>query len=335
MNLTDLQVELHAIEDRISSLQNEIEKMKPRSEDEKIAALEQITKAAAQYPLECSDMKEQAEDTKKDYIVCLTHITLADESNIHEKLLYICRLAKGMGLQMSAETILRMGMEVDKIYFDRACLELKQWKYSLLTDALILANITKEATDATFSLIADLSKIMECDKEELRVIAHVAKAVLTNDFNVLSQIPSLTKNRWMGQFQHHIPASWIKSKRELCGKYFTGVMPSGAMGGQKVKHRLPAESLVKKGDVLVAYEGESPEEIFSDKTAFLWLRSSEQQNLPAEKTILAPCDGIVFFIEGKTLLSATQITMECVYAYVVSYFDDYKDFCQWHKKKHG
>jgi len=34
-------------------------------------------------------------------------------------------------------------------------------------------------------------------------------------------------------------------------------------------------------------------------------------------------------------LDDSQITMKCVYTYVVSYFDDYTDFCQWFKKKHG
>ncbi|MGN0421680.1 MAG: hypothetical protein ACI4EY_02980 [Lachnospiraceae bacterium] len=47
MNLTELQIQLRFIEDHISALQVEIEKMKPQPEDEKKAMFEKITKMAA------------------------------------------------------------------------------------------------------------------------------------------------------------------------------------------------------------------------------------------------------------------------------------------------
>ncbi|MGN0421679.1 MAG: hypothetical protein ACI4EY_02975 [Lachnospiraceae bacterium] len=155
---------------------------------------------------------------KKDYITCLAYIVLADENKIYEKLLYLCRLSHGMGLSISSEEILRMGMEVDKTYLDKACSELKSWRYSFLTDTLIIANITEEASDSLFELIADMAKIMECEKQDLRAAAMVAKAVLIDNFDVLKQLPVPSKNRWMGQFQQHIPVSWIRSQRIKCGE---------------------------------------------------------------------------------------------------------------------
>lgn len=47
MNLTELQIQLRAIEEHISDLQTEIEKMKPQPEDEKKAMFEKITELAS------------------------------------------------------------------------------------------------------------------------------------------------------------------------------------------------------------------------------------------------------------------------------------------------
>ena len=52
MNLTELQIQLRSIEEHISDLQAEIEKMKPQPEDEKKAMFEKITELASKYPLE-------------------------------------------------------------------------------------------------------------------------------------------------------------------------------------------------------------------------------------------------------------------------------------------
>lgn len=221
MNLTELQIQLRSIEEHISDLQVEIEKMKPQPEDEKKAMFEKITELASKYPLESRRFLKSANVDVKAYISCLAYISLADDNKIYDKLLFLCRLSHGMGLPMASEDVFKMGLEIDEKYFDKACSELMGQKYSFLADALILVNITEEATDASFRLIADIAKIFECDKEDLRAAAMVAKAVLIEDFNVLKQIPLPSKNRWMGQFRQHIPGAWIKAQRVKCGSLCT------------------------------------------------------------------------------------------------------------------
>lgn len=339
MDLTDIQVELRKIEEHISLLQAEIEKMKPQTEDEAKAALERITKLAAKHPLDNRRLTEAAA-TAKDYVSCLSYILRVDENRIYDRLLYLCRLSQGMGLPYSAEDVLRLGMEFDEQHFDEACSSLKDEKYTFLTDALILANITGETADASFSLIADVAQIMGCDKEDLRVIAYVAKAVLTDDFDVLRQMPVPNENRWMGQFGQHIPVSWIESQREFCGKYCTEVTitesyKSLKLQPCKVNSRLMAGSIVRKGEPLVVYEEKELPAGNSGFTNLFWridLVVEERSDLP-QKTITAPRDGIVFFIEGEENITANNRVGKYVYAYVVSYFDDYADFCQWHKKE--
>lgn len=51
MNFTELQMELRSIEEHISQLHNEIEKMKPQIEEEKKTDFEAISRLARKHPV--------------------------------------------------------------------------------------------------------------------------------------------------------------------------------------------------------------------------------------------------------------------------------------------
>lgn len=347
MNLTELQIQLRSIEEHISDLQTEIEKTKPQPEDEKKAMFEKITELASKYPLESRRFPKSSNVDVKSYISCLAYISLADDSKIYDKLLYLCRLSHGMGLPVPSEDIFRMGLEIDEKYFDKACSKLKSQKYSFLADTLILVNITEEATEASFRLIADIAKIFECEKEDLRAAAMVAKAVLMEDFNVLKQIPVPSRNRWMGQFKEHIPAAWIKAQRIKCGQLCTEIKKNSSTfsnfynplktvmeesGGETsfpcvIKNRLQAGTIVQVGDVLISYE----ESVRRMKTTHWY--DVNYGTVKEQKTIAAPCDGVVFFIESNKKGSTAAQSEKYIEVYVVSYFDEYAAFSDWHKKK--
>lgn len=355
MNLTELQIQLRSIEEHISDLQTEIEKMKPQPEDEKKVMFEKITEMAAKFPLENRRFSKTSITDVKAYLCCLSYILHADDSKIYDKLLFLCRLSNGMGHSIPSEDIFRMGLEIDEKYFDKTCAELKEQKYSLLTDALILVNITEEATEASFRVIADIARIFECEKEDLRAAAMVAKAVLVEDFNVLKQIPVPSQNHWMGKFEHHIPSSWIKSQRIQCGKICTEKkiisspylhlrpdrpeIETASTDACVIKKQLPSGAIVRKGDVLVSYEEKvkkyKPKEdpfysafgsIFEGLDAFA-------ETVVEKKTLNAPCDGVVFFAESTNKDSTKELIEKYLEVYVVSYFDEYAAFCDWHKKK--
>lgn len=364
MNLTELQIQLREMEEHLSVLQGEIEKMKPQPEEEKKKTYEAITKIALKHPLNNRIFSQTTLGLRKTYISCLSYITLADGKNFEEKLLYLCRLAHAMKCFTSAEEVLRLGMEVDKEYFEKACFELVKVKDSFLTDALIVANLTEEATDATFALITDIAKIMESDKEELRVMALVAKSVLMNDFDNLLKLPVPAKNRWMGRFREYIPTSWVEEQRYMCGRYCTSIekkiQTSNSIYGSdfaailansmnrsvadliktepcKVKKRLQAGSIVRKADVLVEYEEKVKETANNSTSGYssFYARLSAATEEPKEKTvtkkIVAPCDGVLFLIEDEERDVKNNELRKYVVAYVVSYFDDYTEFCKQYK----
>lgn len=328
---------------------------------------EKITDMASKFPLENRRFSKATMVDAKVYVSCLAYISLADDSKIYDKLLFLCRLSHGMGLPMSSEDIFRMGLEIDEKYFDKACSELKDQKYSFLTDALILVNLTEEATEATFRLIADIARIFECEKEELRVAAMVAKAVLIEDFNVLKQIPVPSQNRWMGQFKEYIPDSWIRSQRVPCGEICTeqykkrteeerenmvlrylegtGEAPDNKEFDKKnpcvIKKRLNDGTVVKKGEELVLYEESVKRKKQKSNTAsssslmgfFANLSDSIYETVVEKRSIYAPCDGIVFFAKEQRKSDVPGYADKFLEIYVVSYFDDYADFYEWHKKK--
>lgn len=264
MNLTELQVQLRSIENSICALQTEIEKMKPRPEEESIAILEKITAIAKPFPLSNKHFQGTSPELKRTYITCLAYITLSDNNSIYEKLLYLCRLAYGMGLSVSAEEIYRMGVEVDKAYFYNACEELKSLRFSFLTDALALINITEDASYDSFVLIADMAAIMNCEKEDLRAAAMVAKGVLTGNFDILKQLPCPRKNCWMGQFREHIPNSWLIAQRKKCGDICMSrqieddsqlmIVGLKKIVSYVIKDKVEEGAVVKAGDILVTYE---------------------------------------------------------------------------------
>lgn len=373
MNLTELQMQLRSIEEHISGLQMEIEKMKPQPEDKKKIMFEKITEMASKFPLQNRHFSKASMIDVRAYISCLAYISLADDNNIYDKLLFLCRLSHGMGLPMSSEDIFKAVLDVDEKYFEKACSELKGQKYSFLTDALILVNITGQASEASFRFIADIAIIFECEKEDIHVASMVAKAVLVEDFDILKQIPIQSKSRYMGQFRQHIPYSWIRSQRVKCGslcieqylpkdfitlnfetisaiykkevavynkkvneseKYFNSIPCT-------VKKRLNAGTIVKKGEELLAYEEKVKKKKLSNNSSYLpfyakvaaTFSETDYETIIENKSITAPCDGVVFFIESDKKGEVSEHTDKFLEVYVVSYFDNYTEFCEWHKKK--
>jgi len=83
LNLTELQVELRTIEDRLSVLHNEIEKMKPKTDEEKKTDYEALTKLALKHPLGNRTISNAPEDIKKLFFSGLSYMILSDETDIY------------------------------------------------------------------------------------------------------------------------------------------------------------------------------------------------------------------------------------------------------------
>lgn len=282
-----------------------------------------------------------------------------DNSGFEEKLLYIGRLAVGMGHPFRSDVIHQMGVGMTKTHFEKACNDLIPLKYSFFTDALIVANLGGKVSESVFTLIADIAKVVDCDKEELRMAAMVAKAVLIDDFDVLKNIYSTKENNWAGAFREHIPGSWIIAQRVKCGEVCYEIKnetsshivarPQGIFGWFSKAQEIHNSNVgfhgidklaehggfVKAGERIIDCKGNDnkyikiPKNIFTDELSIEINKLVKKQ----EKSIFSPCNGTVYFIEDEQYIRSKKETRKWLSVYVTSCFDNYSDLCEWHSKE--
>lgn len=330
MNLTDLQMELRSIEAHIANLHGEIEKMKPQPEKEKKADFEQITTLAAKNPIERISVKNAPIEIKKLFFSSLSYVLLQEEADFYNRILYLCRLAKGCGFDTTAENLYKLGLEFEMNDLNKLCQVISDYKYTYLVEMLIMANISDEASENIFAIITDFASAFEISKEELRVLGMTAKGVLIDNVNFILGMPTPSKNMWSGKLKDYLSKAWIEQHRIDCGLLYTkkyivdknetidSFVERCIFGlGPPCKEEIPCEikkcvqtgTIVKKGDVICTY------------------------NENEEKNIKAPCDGVAFFVDVKKNGEIKDIEDEYIAIYVVSYFDDYSDFSAWYKEK--
>lgn len=331
MNLTDLQVELRSMEERLSVLQREVEGMKPKTEDEKRAQFAEITKLALKSPLRNPQVSAASEGSRNKYIQSLSYLLLSSESEMSGKLLYLSRLAAGCGENLTAEEIYKAGLEIQTEDFDEICADLQNLKYPFLVDAMVMANMSVETPEKDFAVVADIAGIFGCGKEEVCILSWIARAVLACDWDVLDHIPAAPQSirKISGDVIKMLPREWIRAHRRECGRVcveckmknlysgyagFVAFMSDSFSDAKRnkttIKMRQQARTIVKENDILVQYE-------------------IVKNGITEEKELLAPCDGVVFFIEDEEDGKDEERTYLVVY--VVSYFDDYEDFVEWYK----
>lgn len=319
MNLTELQYELRDIEKHISQLHFEIENMKPKTEGEKKKDFDVITRLAKQHPIKGLGISNASDVQKKLFISSLSYLLLAEERNMYARLLYLCRLAYGCNLKMTVEDIYTLGLEFESKDIDKLCMDLEKFKGSYLIEAFIIANLLEESSTKILSIIADIAEIMGCDHEEIRVLAQIAKSKLMDNLDIVNCIPLPSKNRWTGKFEDYISKSWIESQREKCIEICTKkyCKKTSLLGVQyhivvdfpcTVKNSVESGSVVKNGTTIIEYEEEVNKEL---------------------RKITAPKDGIAFFAKTKKKNAVSGKEDEYLCVYVVSYFDEYSDFCKW------
>ena len=351
MNLTDLQVELRLIEEHIAGLHNEIENMKPKTEEQKIIDFNQITILADKNIVVNDDIKMMSEQTKKLVISSLAYIILQDKNDFYNRILYLTRLAKGSEFNVSAEDIYRYGLEFELKDIDNLIQDADEYKYTYIIESLITVNISENVSSDMLSIIADIADMFGISKEELRVLGMAAKSVLIGNMDNMLNMPVPSENIWSGKLRNYLSQKWIKNNRKLCerlcvekyvkayrGFFWHSVKEDIKEKACEIIKMAQVGDIVKKGDVICTYKEyiyESQDEV----TMILHqqrLVDDEQVDDSdykiTEKTIIAPCNGIVFSINDEKCGESKDNTDKYISIYIVSYFDDYDDFHSWYRK---
>lgn len=322
MTLTDLQVQLRSIEQSLSVLQTEIEKMKPKASAENKQNFEKITRQAKQFPIDNETLLQQDKSIKKSYIAGLSYLLNVDHDGFADKLMYLCRISYGVNLSLSAEEIVQLGMQFESEDLEKFQFDLANCAYKFLVDGLTIAGLTGQPSETLLSIIADFAQLLGCDKEDLCVTSYIAKANLTQNTDILNQVPVSQIKKDLSVYRPCVPTEWIEAQRVECGHFaksqddcdsmFLPFSRTKSRCFEFLKYRLRKNGeIVKKGDGILL---------------FGLIRQD------TEKALLASVDGRVIFIEDeKTDLYGSPKTR--LYVYIVSYFDDEKSVQEWHKKR--
>lgn len=363
MNLTDLQLELRSIEEHIANLHSEVEKMKPQTEKEKKEDFETITRLARKHPISSLSISNAPQILQKEFVDSLSYLLLSEEKDKYSRLLYLCRLASGCNLNLSAEQIYQNGLAYGIDDLERSIKELQDYKDTMLIEAFVLASLSENTSHNMLSIIADIAKMMGCDKEEIRVLALVAKAKLTDDINIINSMPVPSKSMWCGKLGDYISSDWVMKQRIKCvsvcvekntkkstsssGGIFAAALAS-SLGEDNIakydkkrtcviKNQKVNGSIVKKGEMIVEYEEEvkvkkektTSSASFRGFSAIIEARSAarsivEPETKMEKRTVNAPCNGVVYYKEISQKGDVAEAPDKYLEVYVVSYFDDFK-----------
>lgn len=328
MDLTQLQAELRAIENKMSELQAEIEKMKPRPQADLAAGYAKIARSAKQAPVNNLLVSAADDYTKKSYLSGLAYLSFAGQPVDMDRLLYLTALSEGIEYGCEPENLVTLGMRMDENAFEAVSEAVRPHRYAFLVDALVLANIHGAAEPSVLESLAALSHILGCGVEDMKMAAQVAKAVLTQDFDALDKVPPEQAQKYAGQFAGNIPQSWLEKRRV---EHIEGQPNRSSLGGglfailsmidvlrRKNRKVMANGSLVHKGNMIISYDYES-----GDGT------KTYQE--------LSKADGYFYVIKrnGKTVdAEGNTHYWGKTYYYVISPFDTLANLEKWHDKQH-
>ena len=213
MNLNDIQSELRSIELRVQKLYNVIDDMKPKSEDQREKEFEAIYNMAKDVPIQNEMLAKTDPNIQQHLLSGLFYIAMSDAQGINIKLLYLCRLIVGCSIPMSLKDLYMYGMQFNEQNIREIAEYSVQYRDFFIVEALIVSNITGEASPDMMSLISQIGAIMGLKKEEMRLAANVARCVLTANWNQLQDPPVSADINWEGRFASHIPEEWFKLRR--------------------------------------------------------------------------------------------------------------------------
>jgi hypothetical protein len=350
MDIVEIQLKLREIENMVNLLNNEIEKSKPKPEEQVKEKFDNITKLADKEHIYLASIANAPVEIRKLFIRLLSYLGLMDSDNQFEILLYLCRLSFGCGLNEQSYEIYRWGLAFEKSEFENACTQLQEYKYTFLVEAFVLINLSGKATDEILSIVCNVAEIMGCDSEEIGVIAQFAKARLICNIDIVKDIPVPTKHGAVeksirsGKFGDYLDDEWIASQRIICGKLYTdrNVKKSTSIASNSlsipiflhrsvigdenqnrdyetehpctIKFKISAGSAVHKGDLLISYD-----EVISSTGSSV------------NREIVAPENGVVYFVNRSVKGKVKECNDMYLYVYLVSYYDDYDKFWSWYK----
>lgn len=359
MDLTELQRELRILRQEINKLEVAVVRRELKSEEKRDTEYKVIDSLASQYPLTRKVLVQAEESTQHMYIRILGSLAISEAAHRAERLLYISKIAMGMGWQEKAsERIVELGSKLDVDDLHNLFIDVEQAKESFLLDAFIVANICGKASEQMMVMLAALIQIFGCNKEDTAVIAAVAKGVLTDDFSGLDRIDK--------KFPDDVLEQWLSGLRVCCGQYCISTDLKQhdnkmiAVPRCQVKKIVEAGTAVKVGEELVSYIeevipglelempyieiphlemrpsffGRKSRKVLEEAEECAKAYEEERAKEEAEntKSIVYSADGLVYYLESDIENEDSGKMEKFVKVFVISPYDDYEALCRWYRE---
>ncbi len=322
MNITDIQIRLRKIGEELTLLEGALEELKPKDKKAGKDVYKNIDILAGKNPI-CNNRLAKEEDIlKKYYIQFLSIIANMDKRNYEDKLLYITRLARGIGYEGDAKDIEMLGVDISNDIFENIVRFTDKYNYNIIADGLIVADINGEAEDDVISLISGMAGYMGCSKEDMRVISTVAVCMLENEFDRLNEL-DINTNKWMGVFSDQIPEEWLIKNRVYYKRLYDKSCYSDDREFPYIMDDYKASSIVKKGNIL---EGIWNRSSTSLGAIFTWMQPKNIEKKENGKKV--ENNGILYMKESKY-----ENDKKAYDVYIVSLFDDMKKVKEWVRKQ--
>ena len=333
--------------------------MKPKPKDEEKNDFDKITELAGYYPISVDNLRDIDMDKKRKYIGALAYLIFLDESDRYGRLLYVNRLSKGIGYDVTAEQIYILGMELVDKPIDVFINNIREFKELYILEAIIIANVSKAISNSIMMFISDIAQLIALDKESIKILAIIAKSYITQEVRYLYDLPNPQNNYWINKFGSIILEEYLNNKRCLCGvicvdksdytnptyifshryEEYERRIQNGLNFEKNVPDKIniikkqeEMGKAVNKGDLLLegSYDTSKTHGGVSESVSALFSFSSNRDNA---NSIYAKEDGIVFYYEYEKKSETNGNYDTYIEVYVVSYFDDFNCFMKWRLKK--
>ena len=291
MNITDIQLELRKMEQdmakmqqKMSELEIELEDFKPKSKTKETVDFKKAEIMAKVKPIPNRKLKNADDFVKRTYFKFLAMLADIDSSDSFNKFLFVARINYGVEYNVSLEDIAASGVGMQERDLNDIAESLEEYKYSLLADSLILANVSGNISEKLIKPISTMANFFSCDKEDMKVISTVSMCVLVNNFDKLDTL-KIETNKWAGVFTHYIPENWLERRMSLVetrlerSQDSTKTIKSGyRIGGKILNHYNIKDGFVAKKGIKLAYYGGSgrydeSRDIISDKDGVVLILS--------------------------------------------------------------
>lgn len=261
-NLLDIQKEIRELDNKvkdisssIAGIYSEIDRL--RNEDTNTIDYEMIRIMSRYLTFENHPI-HNLDDTYacQRYIELLLSLAQIDQYSeyIINRLTLIQWILSQSRMEMSLEDFVQTSLKINSNTFGELLESLPvSYHVQLIVDALIIANICGQASDDVLIYIVNLCSVLGVDKEQLRILAMIAKAILKQDFSKIKEVDLQEVTTQAASFRHYLTQSVMNTV--LCLQR-TVVVEAPDDSHVGFKWKVKQYSQVKKGDVIAVHRND-------------------------------------------------------------------------------